>query len=231
MTDGGTIGPGLLFKAALSLVVVLLLLGVAMFLPAGIEWTQGWIFILVFLVETALASLDLWIRNPEIFIARSRIHAGTKGWDKVLLAFLLLSFLAIFPVAGLDSRHHWSSAPPWLVVVGYILLTLGMIGSVWAYRVNKFAEPGVRIQTERGHKVIDTGPYAIVRHPVYSAGFLIVVGIPLALGSFWALLPVAVALPVLIVRTVFEDRMLHDELAGYREYAARVRYRLLPGVW
>jgi protein-S-isoprenylcysteine O-methyltransferase Ste14 len=106
-----------------------------------------------------------------------------------------------------------------------------MIGSVWAYSVNKFAEPGVRIQTERGHQVIDTGPYAIVRHPIYVAGFLIVAGTPLALGSLWALIPVAVASPTLIVRTAFEDRLLQDELGGYKVYASRVRYKLVPWVW
>jgi protein-S-isoprenylcysteine O-methyltransferase Ste14 len=231
MADEGRSGTSALRRADLSLGCFLLFLAVAMFLPAGIGWTEGWVFLLVFLLQMAMASLYLWRKNPDIFVARSKIHAGTKGWDKVVLVFLLLSFLAIYPLAGLDSRYHWSSVPPWLIVLGYVLLSLGMIGSVWAYRVNKFAEPGVRIQTERGHKVIDTGPYAIVRHPIYVAGFLIVAGTPLALGSLWALIPVAVASPTLIVRTAFEDRLLQDELGGYKEYASRVRYKLVPWVW
>jgi protein-S-isoprenylcysteine O-methyltransferase Ste14 len=99
------------------------------------------------------------------------------------------------------------------------------------YRVNKFAEPTVRIQTERGQKVIDTGPYAIVRHPLYLGGVILFTGIPLALGSFWALIPTAVGTLVLVVRTVLEDRTLREELEGYKEYAGRVRYRLIPGVW
>ena len=103
--------------------------------------------------------------------------------------------------------------------------------STWVYSVNKFAEPGVRIQTERGHKVIETGPYAIVRHPLYLASLFLIGGIPLTLGSFWALIPVAVGTMVLLVRTALEDRMLHRELDGYKEYASRVRYRLIPGVW
>ena len=103
----------------------------------------------------------LWRTNPDIFAARSKIHAGTKRWDKVLLALLFPSFLAIFPVAALDAgRWHWSSVPLWLVVLGYVLLFIGFLISVWVEAVNKFAEPGVRIQTERGQTVIDTGPYA-----------------------------------------------------------------------
>jgi protein-S-isoprenylcysteine O-methyltransferase Ste14 len=231
MTDEGRPGAGTLRRAVLTLGGLVLFLGVVLFLPAGVGWTGGWVFLLVFLLQVAAASLYLWRTNPEIFVARSKIHAGTKGWDKVVLALLLPSFLAVFLLAALDRRYGWSSVPPWLVVLGYVLLTLGMVGSVWAYRVNKFAEPGVRIQAERGHRVIDTGPYAVVRHPIYSASLLLVVGIPLALGSLWALIPAAVALPVLVVRTVLEDRTLREELGGYKEYASRVRSRLVPGVW
>ena len=231
MTAQARIGTTVLRQAILALGGFSLFLGVAMFLPGGVGWRKGWVFLLVFVFQMTVASLYLWRTNPEIFIARSKIHAETKGWDKLVLVFVLFSFFAIFPMAGLDHRLGWSFVPLWLVVGGYLLFTLGMIGSVWAYRVNKFAEPGVRIQAERGHTVIDSGPYAIVRHPIYVAGFLIVVGLPLALGSLWALIPVAVATPILIVRTIFEDRLLQAELSGYQEYASRVRYKLLPGVW
>jgi protein-S-isoprenylcysteine O-methyltransferase Ste14 len=99
------------------------------------------------------------------------------------------------------------------------------------YSVNPFAEPSVRIQWDRGHRVVDTGPYAIVRHPLYAASSFLVAGMPLAMGSYWALVPVAAGALVLIVRTVLEDRVLRDELPGYRDYASRVRSRLVPGVW
>jgi protein-S-isoprenylcysteine O-methyltransferase Ste14 len=203
-----------------------------MFLPAGIGWTKGWIFLLVFLVQTVLAVVYLWRTNPAIFIARSKIHKGTKAWDKAILPFLLLSFLAVFPVAALDDgRFHWSAVPTWLVVVGYVLLSIGYVVSIWAEAVNRFAEPGVRIQAERGHKVVDTGPYAIVRHPLYFGGFFLVFGIALALGSFWAVVPGAIGSLIIVVRTTLEDRMLQNELEGYREYASRVRFRLIPGIW
>jgi protein-S-isoprenylcysteine O-methyltransferase Ste14 len=225
------LGPRLFYRSLLSLVVFLLVLAVVMFLPAGIRWWQGWLFLAVFNLQIALAALYLWRKNPEIYVARSKIHRGTKAWDKVMMALLLPSFMATIPVAALDHRYHWSSVPLWVVAFGYVLLTAGMLGSVWVEAVNKFAEPSVRIQADRGHKVIDNGPYAIVRHPMYATAIPFFVGTALALGSYWALAPTAVTSVVLIVRTMLEDRMLQNELAGYKEYASRVRYRLLPWVW
>src|SRR5262249_14989193 len=115
--------------------------------------------------------------------------------------------------------------------IGYLLFLLSMAVGTWVGAVNKFAEPAVRIQTERGHKVVDTGPYAIVRHPGYVAGLLLFPGVALSLGSIWALLPVGVTSLLLILRTQWEDQTLQAELPGYREYTARVRYKLIPGVW
>ena len=148
------------------------------------------------------------------------------------MPFLFLALLAIFPVAALDAgRFHWSNVPIWLVALGYVLFSFGFLLTVWVEAVNKFAEPGVRIQTERGHKVIDTSPYAVIRHPMYGAALMIFCGTALALGSFWALIPVAFVTLILIARTRLEDRTLQNELAGYRAYAQRVRYRLIPGLW
>jgi protein-S-isoprenylcysteine O-methyltransferase Ste14 len=217
----------MLRRTILSLGGFLLFLALAMFVPAGIGWTKGWVFLLVFLLQMALMAYCAWRTNPDIFAARSKIHAGTKGWDRVLFYVLQVLILAIFPVAGLDR----SPAPTWVIVLGYVLLTMGMAGNGWVLSVNKFAEMTVRIQTERRHQVVDSGPYAIVRHPMYAAFFPLAAGIPLALGSFWALIPAAIASMVLVARTVFEDRMLQRELEGYQQYAGRVRYRLIPGVW
>jgi protein-S-isoprenylcysteine O-methyltransferase Ste14 len=121
--------------------------------------------------------------------------------------------------------------PTGLVVFGYVLFSVGFVLSVWAESINKFAEPGVRIQTERGHKVVDTGPYAIVRHPMYLSAFFLFFGTALALGSFWALIPAACVVLILVVRTAWEDQTLQQELEGYTQYAERVRYRLIPGLW
>ncbi|MCL5280874.1 MAG: isoprenylcysteine carboxylmethyltransferase family protein [Planctomycetes bacterium] len=233
MTDGQRVTMGLFWRGILALAVFVAVVGVLLFLPAGdIRWAKGWLFLLVLLLLTAASSVYLWRTNPDIFVARSRIHPGTKAWDKVLMAFLLSSFAAIFLAAGLDGgRFHWSNVPLAVIVLGYVLLCVGFLISIWVYRVNKFAEPSVRIQTERGHKVIDTGPYAIIRHPLYLGGLLMFTGIPLALGSCWALIPTAVGTLVIIVRIVLEERTLQAELEGYKKYAARVRYRLIPGVW
>ena len=110
-------------------------------------------------------------------------------------------------------------------------MSIGFVGVTWAESVNKFFEPSVRIQTDRGHRVIDTGPYGIVRHPGYALSYPLVLGMPLALGSQWALIPAVLFGLLLIVRTILEDRTLQNELPGYKDYAHRVRYRLIPGVW
>ena len=150
----------------------------------------------------------------------------------VTLVLLIVLFVVMFPVAALDAvRFHWSSVPLWLVVVGYLLLLMGMAGNVWVLSVNKFAEPSVRIQTERGQRVVDTGPYAIVRHPMYSAAILSYAAIPLALGSRAGLLGIPLPILVLAVRILFEEALLKRELPGYCDYMAKVRYRLLPLIW
>ena len=130
-----------------------------------------------------------------------------------------------------NARFHWSQVPLWLTGVGYLFFLISMGGIVWVMRVNKFAEPHVRIQTDRGQRVVDTGPYAVVRHPFYALAILLFGSMPLALGSLWGLLPAGLAAALLVVRTVLEDRLLQRELPGYRDYAGRVRYRLIPGVW
>ena len=233
MSDGQRVPTAVLGRGIRKLAASLIVLGAVMFLAAGdIRWGRGWLFLLVFLVLVIPSVVYLWHANPEIFVARGKIHAGTKRWDKVLIVLLMDSFMAIFLVAPLDAaRFHWSSVPLWLTVLGYISLCVNFFLSVWAESVNKFAEPSVRIQTDRGHKVIDTGPYAIVRHPLYLGALFFLAGIPLTLGSFWALIPSAAATIVLVVRTVLEDRTLQKELAGYKEYAAQVPHRLIPGVW
>jgi protein-S-isoprenylcysteine O-methyltransferase Ste14 len=214
-------------------VAVLLAMVLLLFVAAGdIAWTRGWLFLLVFVAELFVVALYLWRVNPEIYAARGKIHEGTKFWDRVLLSVLLPVMTAALPVAGLDDgRFHWSRMSWWVVAVGYLLLTTGVAITAWAQSVNRFFEPGVRIQTDRGHHVVDTGPYSIVRHPGYVGAVLLFAGLALSLGSWWALIPAGVATLLLVLRTHWEDRTLNAELPGYADYAQRVRYRLLPGVW
>lgn len=203
-----------------------------MFLPAGTwAWTKGWLFILVLLGTVTVVFLYLWRVNPEVVVARSRSHEGTKRWDKILLSFLCVTMWAIVPVAALDDgRYHWFPVPWWVCGVGYVLLLIGIGITTWAEAVNKFFEPTVRIQTDRGHVVIDSGPYAIVRHPGYVGGFFTAIGLALSLGSLWALIPAGLASLLLILRTQWEDETLQVELPGYDEYTHRVRHKLIPRV-
>jgi protein-S-isoprenylcysteine O-methyltransferase Ste14 len=217
----------------MQLVAMLVVMGLLLLVPAGtIAWTRGWLFLLVFAVLMGAAALYVWRVNPEIFAARSRIHEGTKLWDRILLTFLLPGMLAILPVAALDDgRFHWSLMSWWFVGLGYLLFIAGVVIAAWAQGVNRFFEPGVRIQTDRGHHVVDSGPYAIVRHPGYVAACLLFAGLTLSLGSWWALVPAGFAILLLAIRTAWEDRTLQSELPGYTEYAQRVHTRLIPGVW
>lgn len=210
-----------------------LILVALVFLPVGrIDWTPGWIFIAVLVAAFGVSALLLARVNPMIYRARSRFQPGTKTWDLVLLTVLFPAILSEIPLASLDAgRMRWSDVPLFVVLIGYVLLVGGIAVTAWAQAVNPFFEPGVRIQTERSQRVITSGPYRFVRHPGYSAAIVMFAGIPLALGSWWALLPAALAIAVLVLRTGLEDRLLRSELSGYAEYVRRTRYRLVPGLW
>ncbi len=203
------------------------------FVPAGSwTWDKGWLFIVVYQIVTALSAWYLWRANPEIYIARAKYHPGSKRWDLFIVPALLAAMAAIFVVAALDDgRYHWHPISWRIVALGYLLWIVAFALMTWAEAHNKFFEPTVRIQLDRGHHVIDTGPYAYVRHPGYVAALLLFVGLPLSLASLYALIPAAIACLIMILRTAWEDSMLKNELPGYKEYAGRVRYRLLPGVW
>ncbi len=209
------------------------ILALLLFLPAGtLAWPRGWIFCLVFFASCLVAALILWRVNPEIYAARSRIREGTKAWDRIVIRFLMLAMTAMPLVAALDDgRFRWSGAPWWVCGLGYVLFFAGFAIVAWAEAVNKFFEPGVRIQTDRGHKVVDTGPYSIVRHPGYVGATLLLAGVALALGSYWALIPAGLTTLLLLLRTRWEDRTLQAELPGYKEFTQRVRYKWIPGFW
>jgi protein-S-isoprenylcysteine O-methyltransferase Ste14 len=224
---------GILLPAIRLLVGVPVFFGLLMFPAAGtIAWVQGWMYLAVFVAWEIVSLISTWRTNPELLAARSRFQKGAKRWDRVLAVFLFIPMVAIFPVAGFDAgRFHWLAVPWWGIGLGYLVASVGLAIATWAGNVNKFAEWTVRIQTERGHRVIDSGPYSVVRHPGYAAAFLLLPGTALALGSLWALIPAGIALTLLAVRTELEDKTLQSELDGYKEYTQRVRYKLIPGMW
>ncbi len=216
-----------------STAATLVIFALCLFVPAGtLAWFRGWLFFAI----TMATGIVLWIYlkrvNPDVIAARVNRHTGTKPWDKWIVTLLITVMTTILPVAALDdTRFHWSPVAWWVCAIGYVMFLAGMAGMAWAEGHNRFFEPTVRIQTDRGHHVIDSGPYAVIRHPGYAAAFLLVVGMALALGSYWALIPAVITCMILVVRTILEDRTLQAELPGYREYAQRVRSRLIPGIW
>lgn len=174
-------------------------------------------------------------RHPGLTAERQNIESiqNAKAWDKVLAPLMAVSIgFPMVIVAGLDHRYNWSfEFPLWLIAIGFILISLGYAFAAWALAENRFFSSVVRIQTDRGHVVCDSGPYRFVRHPGYAGNILALFGIVLALGSIWTLIPAAVASIISVIRTVLEDQTLQEELSGYRDYARRVRYRLIPGIY
>ena len=222
----------------LRVTVVYLLVPLLLLLCGGdVDWWEAWIFSLQIVAAALLGRLWAERRHPGLLAERQRVRfedtTDVKPWDKVLAPLMAISLsFPLVIVAGLDHRHGWSPEfPIGLKVLGFIAIALGYLFGVWAMAENRFFSSMVRIQTDRGHSVCDSGPYRFVRHPGYAGNILPLPGIVLALGSVWTLIPAAVAIVILIVRTALEDRTLQEELPGYRDYAEVVRYRLIPGIY
>ncbi len=205
-------------------------LAVSLFLSAGhLDWWAAWIYLALFLAALALHGLTM---ERELVAERAEIGEGTKDWDRALASISMLIFMpGSLIVAGLDERFGWSTVSLAVQILSGVLFAGAWVLSAWAMASNRFFSTTVRIQAERGHAVVSGGPYALVRHPGYLAFILAALSTPFLLDSLWALIPSLLAAAGIILRTVLEDRTLHAELAGYQEYAQRVHFRLLPGVW
>ena len=217
------------FAATAKFLVVLALL---IFLPAGsIRYWQGWLFWINFAV-CCFAFTPYFLKHDPALLER-RLRAGPAAerepLQKRLQALASICVGAIFVVSALDYRMGWSSVPTSVVVLGNVLVAIGFWLTFWVFRANSFASSTIELSA--GQRVIDTGPYALVRHPMYAAALLLFCGVPLALGSWWGLLVLLPLLAVLVVRLLDEEVFLARNLPGYTEYCAKVRYRLLPGVW
>ncbi len=207
--------------------------GAALFLCAGTaRWPVAWAYLAV-MTATLARTTALLRRYPDLIAERRKPPADAKRWDKPLVVVIgVIGPIALVVVCGLDRRFHWS--PPlsgWWQAAGLLLVASGATLTNWALSANRFFSALVRIQRDRGHHVVDSGPYRIVRHPGYIGSIVHMPGAALALGSLWGLLLVTCVDGVVIVRTGLEDRTLRAELEGYAEYSRRVRYRLLPGIW
>ncbi|HNV03278.1 MAG TPA: isoprenylcysteine carboxylmethyltransferase family protein [Vicinamibacterales bacterium] len=207
-------------------------IALAMFVPAGrFGWVQGWVY--VGLYAAAVIAGGSWVvrRNPAAINARGRRDGATARFDRVLAPVMLGIGLAQYVVAGLDERFGWSSVPAPLQALGAAGLLASMAGAFWAMASNPFLATTVRIGEDGSHRVATAGPYRIVRHPMYASSVWFAWATGCLLDSWWAVLCSALSAVLFIVRTALEDRALVAGLEGYREYAARVRYRLAPGVW
>ncbi|MCL4559994.1 MAG: isoprenylcysteine carboxylmethyltransferase family protein [Chloroflexi bacterium] len=222
----------------IRLIITYLLIPLILLVSGGDPgWWQAWIFSL--LVVAAGTGGRVWAerRHPGLMVERDQARvkkaSNVKPWDRVLAPLMAVSIsFPLVIVAGLDHRFEWSPVFPfWLNILGLVLIGIGYTFGAWAFAENRFFSSMVRIQTDRGHVVCDSGPYQIVRHPGYIGNILPLPGIVLALGSGWTLIPAAAALIIIVVRTALEDRTLQRELPGYQDYARRVRFRLFPGVY
>lgn len=222
----------LIVQTAVSAVIGVVLLGIALFGTAGtFDYWQAWVFIGVFLVATLVPSFYLAMKDPAALQRRMRggPKAETRGMQKIIITISLLSLVAVLVVSAVDHREGWSNVPTPVVILGDVLVAVGLIVSLGVVFQNRFA--GASIRVEPGQQVVSTGMYGVVRHPMYVGNVIVVIGMPLALGSYWALLAVFVTLPVLAARITDEEKMLRAELDGYAAYTEKVRYRLLPYVW
>ena len=217
-------------------IVCLLIFPLILFLLAGDwHWTEGWVFSIIFCSLTFATLVYLYVKDPALLNERfgSPLQKDQKAWDKILLSSFLLGFLVWFGIMPLDAkRFNWSPEfPLWIKIVGTLLFILAFIVMFGALKANTFAAPVVKMQKERGHKVISTGLYGMVRHPMYSGAILLFIGGPALLGSVYGLAIGLLLIITIAVRSLGEEEMLGRELDGYNEYMKKVKWRFIPFVF
>ena len=219
-------------RAWFALVVLAAAVGLLLLMPAGtIAYWQAWVYLGIFVGASALTTVFLIRRDPALLERRMRggPTAEKRPVERLIMVFTSLGFIALLVVPALDRRFGWSGVPGWAVIVGDVLVVVGFYFIFLVYRENTFTS--ATIEVAPGQTVISTGPYAIVRHPMYASALLYLVGTPLALGSYWGLVPLAALLPFLMWRLFDEERFLAESLPGYVEYQRKVRHRLIPRIW
>jgi protein-S-isoprenylcysteine O-methyltransferase Ste14 len=210
-----------------------IILAAILFIPAGrLNWGEAWAFIIAYGLFVLYYLLWGLKNDPGQIEERSHVAKNVKHWDQIILVSYTFFLVILFIVAGLDAgRFRWAPLPMILEIVGWLGFALAgsLIG--WVSSVNTFLSRQVRIQEERGHKVVAQGPYRFVRHPMYLGIILFMFSIPLVLGSGWAEVPALIIAILFVIRTTLEDRTLREELPGYQDYAKHVKFRLIPGIW
>ena len=219
-------------RAWLALAVLTVAMALLLFVPAGtVHYWQAWVYLGVFAGVSILITLDLIRKDPALLARRMRggPTAEKQPTQKLIMLAISICFIALLVAPALDHRFGWSAVPVGGVVAGDALVVIGFYLIALVYRANTFSSATIEIAENQ--KVISTGPYALVRHPMYASGILYLLGTPLALGSYWGLVPLVAMMPLLIWRLLAEERFLARNLPGYSEYEKRVSYRLVPFVW
>ena len=222
----------MLRKMFVSLVGLIIVMAALIFVPAGtLDYWQAWLFLASYFVASLL--LSLWLMRHDPALLQRRMRGGPFAEDersqKIIMTITSIGFVALLVVPGLDRRFEWSEMPTAVAILGDLLLLAGWYGIFVVFRANSYA--AATIQVTSGQKVISTGPYAIVRHPMYATALLMLLGIPLSLASWWGVLVWAALLPTLAWRLIDEEQVLLRDLDGYADYRRKARWRLIPGIW
>jgi protein-S-isoprenylcysteine O-methyltransferase Ste14 len=219
-------------KACGGLAILLLVMASLLFVPAGtLDYWQAWTFLATYFAASLAISLYLIRKDPALLARRMSggPFAEKEPVQKLIMSGTSLGFIGLLVLSAIDHRLGWSDMSASLAIAGDVILVLGWLGIYVVFRENSFAS--ATIESAADQRVISTGPYAWVRHPMYAAALVMLLGIPLALGSYWGVIIVVALVPLLIWRLTDEERFLAQNLPGYREYQGRVRYRLLPLIW
>jgi len=219
-------------RAWVALALLAAVMGLLLFVPAGTtSYWQAWVYLGIFFAASALTTVFLIRRDPALLERRMRggPTAEKRPVERLIMVFTSLGFIALLVVPALDHRFQWSNVPAWAVIVGDALVIVGFYFIFRVYRENTFTSATIEVAPDQ--KVISSGPYAIVRHPMYASALLYLAGTPLALASYWGLVPLVATMPFLIWRLFDEEKFLAENLPGYVEYRRKVRHRLVPGIW
>lgn len=221
-------------RVLIRLIIGIAIMSAAFFGSAGtLDWLEAWLYMIF--QFTFSGAMAVWLKknNPDLLKDRMTLFkSSARGWDKVLFWMMTVVFIPYLFLPGLDAiRYRWSSVPLFIKVFGFMAIAASLLMISWVMHENTYLSRVVEIQKERGHRVITTGPYQYIRHPMYAAVITQLICIPLGLGSLLTLIPASVLIALLAIRTHFEDKTLHSELEGYKAYSEKVKYRLIPGVW
>lgn len=215
-----------------TIIFEFVVLGLLLFIPAGtLAYWQAWVFLVVFAVCTNAIGLYLLKNDPALLERRKKFGPATetRPMQRLVMSTALLSIAGLFVFCGLDYRFGWSQVSPVVAILGDVLMAAGLLVNLLVFRENSFGGSSIEIVSDQ--KMISSGPYSLVRHPMYAGVLVMVLGVPLALGSAWGLVILLITTPVLMFRIRDEEKMLRQDLLGYSDYAQHVKYRLLPFVW